>query len=45
MEIPKIIEIAMDNHDWTEDPSIDDILSLEDWTTNFVKSFSSKYIK
>ena len=45
MEIPKIIEIAMDNHDWTEDPSIDDILSLEGWTTNFVKSFSSKYIK
>ena len=45
MEIPKIIEIAMDSHDWTEDPSIDDILSLEDWTTNFVKSFSSKHIK
>ena len=45
MEIPKLIEIAMDNHNWTEDPSIDDILSLEDWTTNFVKSFSSKYIK
>ena len=45
MEIPKLIEIAMDNHDWTEDPSIDDILSLEDWTTNFVKSFSSKHIK
>ena len=45
MEIPKLIEIAMNNHDWTEDPSIDDILSLEDWTTNFVKSFSSKYIK
>ena len=45
MEIPKLIEIAMDNHDWTEDPSIKDILSLEDWTTNFVKSFSSKYIK
>ena len=45
MEIPKLIEIAMDNHDWIEDPSIDDILSLEDWTTNFVKSFSSKYIK
>ena len=45
MEIPKLIEIAMDNHDWTEDPSVDDILSLEDWTTNFVKSFSSKYIK
>ena len=45
MEIPKLIEIAMDNHDWTEDPSIDDILSLEEWTKNFVKSFSSKYIK
>ena len=45
MEIPKLIEIAMDNHDWTEDPSINDILSLEDWTTNFVKSFSSKHIK
>ena len=45
MEIPKLIETAMNNHDWTEDPSIDDILSLEDWTTNFVKSFSSKYIK
>ena len=45
MEIPKLIEIAMDKHDWNEDPSIDDILSLEDWTTNFVKSFSSKYIK
>ena len=45
MEIPELIEIAMDNHDWTEDPSIDDILFLEHWTTNFVKSFSSKYIK
>ena len=45
MEIPKLIEIAMDNHDWTEDPSINDILSLEDWTTNFVTSFSSKHIK
>ena len=45
MEIPKLIEIAMDNHDWTENPSINDILSLEDWTTNFVKSFSSKHIK
>ena len=45
MEIPKLIEIAMDNHDWTEDPNIDDILSLEVWTTNFVKSFSSKHIK
>ena len=45
MEIPNLIEIAMDNHDWTEDPSIDDILSLEEWTKNFVKSFSSKYIK
>ena len=45
MEIPKLIEIAMDKHDWTEDPNIDDILSLEVWTTNFVKSFSSKYIK
>ena len=45
MEIPKLIETAMDNHDWTEDPSIDDILSLENWATNFVKSFSSKYIK
>ena len=45
MEIPNLIEIAMDNHDWTEDPSIDDILSLEEWTKNFVKYFSSKYIK
>ena len=45
MEIPKLIETAMNNHDWTEDPSINDILSLEEWTKNFVKSFSSKYIK
>ena len=39
MEIPKLIEIAMDNHDWTEDPSIDDILSLEDLDYKFCKIF------
>ena len=40
-EIPSIIEIACEKHDFVSDPSIDDILNIEKWSTNFVKSYQS----
>jgi len=45
MEIPLIIENALDRHDWEKAPDIDCLISLEKWTTEFVNSFSSNYIK
>ena len=41
-EIPSIIEIACEKHEFVSDPSIDDILNIEKWSTNFVKSYQSK---
>ena len=41
-EIPSIIEIACEKHDFVSDPSIDDILNIEKWSTDFVKSYQSK---
>ena len=40
-EIPSIIEIACEKHDFVSDPSIDDILNIEKWSTDFVKSYQS----
>ena len=40
-EIPSIIEIACEKHDFVSDPSIDDILNIEKWSTDFVKSYKS----
>ena len=44
LDIPEIIEKTCENHDWPAHPSLEDLLSLEHWTCNFVKSFKSRYI-
>ena len=41
-EIPEIIERACEKHEFVSDPSLDDILSIEKWATEFVKSYHSK---
>ena len=41
-EIPSIIEIACEKHEFVSDPSIDEILNIEKWSTDFVKSYQSK---
>ena len=38
-DIPKIIELAMKNHEWNENPSLSDIRDLDFWTKDFVKNF------
>lgn len=38
-DIPKIIEDTCARHDWVEHPSLEDILQLESWTTEFVKTY------
>ena len=37
--IPKIIDLAMDNHQWIECPNLDDLKELDLWTKDFVKNF------
>ena len=44
LDIPEIIEKTCENHEWIEQPSLEELLSLENWTSNFVKSFESRYI-
>tara|TARA_B100000927_G_C16451668_1_gene464079 strand:- start:603 stop:1757 length:1155 start_codon:yes stop_codon:yes gene_type:complete len=41
-EIPKIIEMACEKHELVSAPSLDEILNIEIWATNFVKSYYSK---
>ena len=41
-EIPSIIEMACEKHDFVSEPSLDDILNIEKWSTDFVKSYHSK---
>ena len=38
-DIPKIIDLAMDNHQWIECPNLDDLKELDLWTKDFVKNF------
>ena len=38
-DIPKIIELAMKNHEWNENPNLSDIRDLDFWTKEFVKNF------
>ncbi len=35
----KIIELAMKNHEWNENPNLSDIRDLDFWTKDFVKDF------
>ena len=39
IEIPKIIEAAMKNHQWVEKPDLDYIRELDNWTKDFVNNF------
>ena len=38
-DIPIIIESAMNNHQWTERPNLEDLRELDSWTKNFVENF------
>ena len=38
-DIPKIIELAMKNHEWDENPNLSDLRDLDFWTKDFVKNF------
>ncbi len=40
-EIPIIIEKACEKHQHIQDPSLHDLLNIEIWATNFVKSYHS----
>ena len=44
MEIPEIIEKACEAHEWNTHPSLDELVHLEKWATDFVSSFKSRYI-
>ena len=41
-EIPKIIEMACAKHQFILEPSLDDILYIEKWATDFVKLYNNK---
>ena len=41
-DIPKIIEMACEKHELVSAPSLDEILNIEIWATNFVRSYYSK---
>ena len=41
-DIPKIIEMACEKHELVSAPSLDEILNIEIWATDFVKSYHSK---
>ncbi len=44
MEITEIIEKACEAHEWNTHPSLDELVHLEKWATDFVSSFKSRYI-
>ena len=44
MEIPEIIEKACEVHEWNTHPSLDELVHLEKWATDFVSSFKSRYV-
>jgi len=41
-EISHIIEMACNQHNYISQPTLDDLLKLEIWSTDFVKSYRSK---
>ena len=38
-DIPLINESSMNNHEWVENPTLDDLKSLDDWVKNHVSSY------
>ena len=41
IDIPKIIDFAIDNHQWIENPNLNDLKKLDLWTKDFVKNYDS----
>ena len=39
-DIPKIVESALNEHNWIEHPSLDDLKELDAWVKNHTKSYS-----
>ena len=39
-DIPKIIESALNEHNWVENPSLDDLIELGAWVKNHTNSYS-----
>ena len=39
-DIPKIVSGACENHDWIENPNLDDLQNLIVWAKDFVKSYN-----
>ena len=39
IDIPKIIESALENHTWLKNPKLEDIKNLDYWTKDFVNNF------
>ena len=42
IDIPIIIEKACAKHEYIKQPSLDELIYIETWTINFVKSFEGK---
>ena len=38
-DIPRIIESAIEKHEWLEDPSLNDLKILDKWTKLLVENF------
>ena len=38
-DIPRIIESAVENHNWLKNPKLEDIKNLDSWTKDFVNNF------
>jgi 1-deoxy-D-xylulose-5-phosphate reductoisomerase len=39
-DIPMVIESAMNNHQWTENPNLDYLRELDLWAKDFVNDFN-----
>ncbi len=35
-QIPQLIEEALDQHEWLENPDLDTISAISQWTTNYI---------
>ena len=42
IDIPIIIEKACAKHEYIKQPTLDELIYIETWTINFVKSFEGK---
>ena len=42
-QIPTLIEDTINQHDWINDPNLDDISKLRDWASQFIKEQITTY--